>query len=164
MKDFEVKLRRVDGVVIDCLITASRRHAKDGSPNGVQGFVRDITRQKKAEDELRDSEARFRAVVQSAKDAIVSADTKGNIVFWNEAAESIFGYKESEAIGNSLTILIPERYREAHKKGLEHYETTGESTLIGQTVQLEGLKKNGPTPTIGPRRLLRSRCSGAVWD
>jgi len=53
----------------------------------------------------------------SANYAIISADSTGDIVFWNLAAEEIFGYAESEIIGRSLATIIPERYRAAHGKG-----------------------------------------------
>src|SRR6185295_4407741 len=57
--------------------------------------------------ELRESELRFRSVVQSAADAIVLADEAGKITFWNNGAETMFGYTEDEVIGSSLEILMP---------------------------------------------------------
>jgi PAS domain S-box-containing protein len=94
-------------------------------------------------DELRASELRFRSVVQSASDAIILADDKAKIMFWNKAAEAIFGYKEEEIAGLSIELLIPERYREQHHKGLERFRVTGRSHLVGKTVELEGLRKDG---------------------
>ena len=67
----------------------------------------------------RESEERFRCVVESATDAIVLADAGGNIISWNRAAEGLFGYAEHEVMGQPLTILMPMRYREAHQRGLE---------------------------------------------
>lgn len=92
---------------------------------------------------LRVSEERFRSVAQSANDAIISADGSDKIMSWNKGAQTIFGYAEEEALGKSLTILIPERYREAHQKGVERVVSTGESRVIGKTVELHGLRKDG---------------------
>lgn len=98
---------------------------------------------RKLADELGESEARFRAVSQSANDAIVSADAEGLIIHWNKGAEAIFGYRADEVLGKPLTLLMPERHRAAHARGLEHARQTGELRLIGQTVELEGRRKDG---------------------
>ena len=143
VQDFEVRLLGADGVEMYCLIKAMRRNKEEGSSGGIFGFVREVTERKRAEESLRESEGRFRAVAQSANDAIVSADTRGNIVFWNKAASNIFGYAEKEVLGQSLAMLMPERYREDHERGLKRYEITGEPHIIGQVLELEGLKKDG---------------------
>jgi PAS domain S-box-containing protein len=96
-------------------------------------------------DELRASELRFRSVVQSAGDAIILADDSGHIIFWNEGAEAIFGYSEQEAVGSGLESLMPEKYREQHRAGMERFRMTGKGHLIGKTVELEGLRKDGAT-------------------
>ena len=81
-------------------------------------------------------------MAQSANDAIISSNSTGNIVFWNIAAQKMFGYVEEEIIGQPLTILMPERYREVHKRGMERYSSSGESKVIGKTLELFGLKKD----------------------
>lgn len=83
------------------------------------------------------------AVANSVQDGIVSADNYGNIIFWNEGARKIFGYEEQEVVGQPLSIIMPEKYREAHKKGMRRYLQTGEKRVIGQVVELEGLRKDG---------------------
>ncbi len=88
-------------------------------------------------------EITLRSVVQSAADAIVLADGEGNILSWNKAATSVFGYREREVLGKPLTMLMPERYRAAHQRGLDHVRATGESKLIGHTVEFQGLRKDG---------------------
>ncbi len=92
---------------------------------------------------LRESEMRFRSVVQSAIDAIILADSDGNIISWNKGAQTIFGYEEEEVMGKPLTILMPERYRDAHLKGLERVRRTGKSNYIGKISELHGLRKDG---------------------
>ncbi len=92
---------------------------------------------------LRESETKFRSVAQSANDGIVSANSRGLIVSWNRGAETIFGYKEEEVVGKPLTVLMPERYRELHQSGLERHRSTGESRVIGRTLELHGVRKDG---------------------
>ncbi|HZD60749.1 MAG TPA: MASE3 domain-containing protein, partial [Anaerolineae bacterium] len=98
---------------------------------------------KKSEEALRESEERLRTVMQTATDAIISADKHGNIVFWNHAAETIFGHEADEVIGNPLTTIMPERFREAHKNGLNRVVATGESHILGKTLEVAGRKKDG---------------------
>ena len=98
---------------------------------------------KSKSEELRESEMRFRSVAQSANDAIISADYAGNIISWNRGAETIFGYGEKEVLGKPLTVLMPERYRELHRTGLERLVATGEERILGKTLEWYGVRKNG---------------------
>jgi len=97
----------------------------------------------KAEEEMHASEEKFSTVIQTAADAIISADTSGNIISWNRGAQNIFGYSEKEVLGKPITILMPERYRAAHKTGMERLQATGEPKIIGKTIEIEGVKKSG---------------------
>lgn len=85
----------------------------------------------------------FRAVAQSSHDAIIIGDQSGTILFWNKGAQEIFGYESEETVGQPLTLLMPERYRLAHQHGLKRYSMTGESSILGDTVELSGLRKSG---------------------
>src|SRR5205085_887657 len=87
----------------------------------------------KAEHALRDTEERFRCVVESAPDAVVLADCRGDIISWNRAAAGLFGYTEDEVVGQPLTVLMPMRYREAHQRGLERAASTAGSRMTGRT-------------------------------
>ena len=91
---------------------------------------------------MRESETKFESLAQSATEAIVIADTEGNVVFWNEGAQNIFGYNEAEIVGQPLERLMPDRYRGSHRRGLERMRSTGEAHVIGQTVKLAGLTKS----------------------
>jgi PAS domain S-box-containing protein len=104
---------------------------------------REIAERTAAESQLRTSEVRFRSVTQSVGDAIISADIQGRIVFWNNAAEKIFGYREDEVIAKPLTVIIPERFRERHNAGLARLQAGGEARVVGKTVELQGLRKDG---------------------
>jgi PAS domain S-box-containing protein len=92
---------------------------------------------------LMESENRFQAVFQTATDAIVLANHTGRIMAWNRAAELMFGYTADEVFGQPLTIIMPPRYREAHIQGLDRVNKKGETKVIGKTVPLHGLRKNG---------------------
>ncbi|MGI9086445.1 MAG: PAS domain S-box protein [Chthoniobacterales bacterium] len=103
----------------------------------------DTTVRRQREDELRASEMRFRSVSQSIGDAIISSNAAGEIIFWNHAAEKIFGHGEAEAMGQQLSIIMPERFREMHRAGMKRYLAGGEARVMGKTVELVGLTKEG---------------------
>ena len=88
-------------------------------------------------------EAQYQAILQSARDSIISADIKGNIISWNRGAEITFGYQEEEVIGKPLLFLMPERYRVSHTNGFEHFRRTGEGPVIGKVVELQGIRRDG---------------------
>ena len=92
---------------------------------------------------LEKSEERFRSVTQSANDAIVSVDDAGNIISWNKGAHAIFGYTEEESLGKPAAILIPDQYRDAHLRGMERFLATGETKMIGNTIESRGVRKDG---------------------
>ena len=96
-----------------------------------------------AKQALTASEDRFREVVQTAPDAIVLADGEGRILSWNSAAERLFGYRAEEVLEQSLTMIMPERYRESHERALERVRTTGDVRLKGTVVTMHGLHKDG---------------------
>ena len=88
-------------------------------------------------------ETQFRHVVHTAPDGIVLADGNGKIVSWNSAAERLFGYAEGEILGQPLATIMPTRYREDHRRGLEYVKAIGVSPLTGKTIELQGLRKDG---------------------
>jgi PAS domain S-box-containing protein len=91
----------------------------------------------------RQSEEKFRTVAETATDAIVSADDHGTITYINRWGERIFGRPAGEMVGRPLTLLMPERFHEAHRKGLARFLSTGEARVIGKTVELVGRKEDG---------------------
>ncbi|HXG83231.1 MAG TPA: PAS domain S-box protein [Pyrinomonadaceae bacterium] len=115
---------------------------ESGKPLRMIGSMMDVTERRLIEESLRESELKLRSVTESANDAIVAADSKGNIISWNNGAKRIFGYTDEEALNKQLTVLMPEVYREAHRLGMERYNQTGEAHVIGKTVELIGLRKD----------------------
>ena len=94
----------------------------------------DITERKRVDQALRLSEAKSSGIVSIAADAIISIDENQRITLFNEGAERIFGYSKTEAIGASLDILIPERFRAIHREHVARF-TAGQATArrMGQT-------------------------------
>ena len=92
---------------------------------------------------LENSEGRFRSIVQTANDAIITINSKGEIALWSNAASTMFGYSVEEAIGKPLSIIIPEQYREQHEKGLARVLSGGPSRILGKTVEVSAASKDG---------------------
>src|SRR5713226_3423886 len=103
----------------------------------------DITERKRAEEALRQSEARYRVVAETAADAIVTITPDSKIVFINSAAERIFGYRREEMLERDLTMLMPEYLRQVHKAGVRRYLATGEKHINWHSTELTGLHKSG---------------------
>jgi PAS domain S-box-containing protein len=133
--------RRKDGVEFPVDISLSPLETESGCL--VISAIRDTTERKKAEEALQESEERFRSLVQSASSAIVIADEEGNIISWNQGARNIFGYGEEEVLGQPLTTLMPQWYHEDHQRGLERVRATGQGKLLGKTLELYALRKDG---------------------
>jgi len=90
------------------------------------------------------NEARLRTVTDAARDAIVMLDPRGNVSFWNPAAEGLFGYTHAEVLGKNLhTLLVPARYYAAHSVGWPRFQQTGQGTAVGQTLELEARHRDG---------------------
>jgi PAS domain S-box-containing protein len=90
------------------------------------------------------SEEKFRSISDLVQDAILIMDNQGNISYWNNAAEKIFGYSAQEAFGKKLHILlIPQRYQAAYQRGFRKFKTTGQGPAIGNTLEFEATRKDG---------------------
>ena len=94
---------------------------------------------------LLDSEARTRAVLAAAVDAIITIDEKGIIESVNPAGEKLFGYAAPEIIGKNVNMLMPSPYQGEHDGYLFNYITTGEKKIIGIGREVLGLRKDRST-------------------
>jgi PAS domain S-box-containing protein len=133
--------------------------AADGTVAGAVLVLRDISALKERErfeTALKESDLRFRSLVRSAPDAIVVADQRGDIQSWNHAASSMFGYAEDEVVGRSIQMLMPERYREHHRRGYERVGAMRESQVIGRLMEVHGLRKGGAEFPL--------ECALATWQ
>ncbi|QXX74805.1 PAS domain S-box protein [Methylovirgula sp. HY1] len=90
----------------------------------------------------------FAELVRAAGDAIVACDGAGLIILWNPAAERIFGFSESEALGQSLDLIIPERQRQRHWHGYHQTMRTGETRYATDLLKVPALHKDGRTLSI----------------
>ncbi len=106
-------------------------------------FCRDITAQRHIEQELRESELKFRSLSASAQDAFIMMDAQGKISYWNPAAERVFGYRSKEALGRDLhKLLAPERENNIFKKNFSAFQRTGMGGGIGKTLEFVALRKD----------------------
>ena len=104
----------------------------------------DVTERKRIEQVLRENEARFSGVVESAMDAIISVDSTLHIVLFNAAAERMFGYPAAEIVGQPLDRLIPARYHEVHRSHIRSFGETGATARsIGKLGDISGLRASG---------------------
>ncbi len=102
----------------------------------------EVLQRKQVEAQLRSSEARLRAIVDTAQDAIITMAVDSSICSFNRGAERIFGYSAVEVVGHPLTRLMPQRFRAAHTAGLQHYLESGEARILGRTVEVVGRRKD----------------------
>ena len=98
---------------------------------------------KRTEDDLRESEERYRIVAETASDAIITINEDSTLLFVNRAAEHIFGYTAREMLGQKLTMLMPEYLRHLHHAGMRRYIATGQRHISWESVELPGLHKSG---------------------
>ena len=129
-----------------------------GNPLYLQGIAFDITERKWAEEALRESEERTRTILDTAFDAYVGMDADGRITLWNAQAEATFGWSAEEARGRFLgDTVIPNAYRERHRRGLQRFLETGEGPALNRRLEFSALHRDGrefPVElTIWPLRL-----------
>jgi PAS domain S-box-containing protein len=115
-----------------------------GQAYAVFGISTDVTEQRRAQIALLDSEQRNRLIVDSALDAVVTIDAAGVIVDWSPHSETTFGWTRGEALGRPVDALIlPERFRAAHREGLARYLATGEARVLNTRIELDALHRSG---------------------
>jgi PAS domain S-box-containing protein len=139
---FEWTHKRLDGEEFSAEVLLTRTEAAGAM--FLQATVRDVSERKKAEAALRESEARVRAITDSAQDAILMMGPDGGISYWNPMAEKVFGYTRQEALGQNLhDFLAPKRYHEAHRAAIGGFKKTGQGSAVGKTIELEAVRKGG---------------------
>jgi PAS domain S-box-containing protein len=142
---------RKDGVEFPVEISQSLW--KSGDTVFATGIIRDITESKKAQDALQESQARLRSIVDSAPDAIITADSTGTIVFWNKGAEKIYGYTAAEIIGKNVGLILPQRM---HPREQEFLSGAFHHQGIQELNESISLKKDGAEFPVEVTRALWS--------
>ena len=110
---------------------------------GFAKVTRDLTDRKAAEEAVRRSEAQFRALFESSPDAIIVSDLNGRIGEINARVENLFGYERGELTGQSIDLLVPERFRPTHPSHRDHYSSTPRVRPMGAGLELFGRRKDG---------------------
>ncbi|MGO9923786.1 MAG: PAS domain S-box protein, partial [Isosphaeraceae bacterium] len=159
VEQLETERLRKDGKRVTMELTISPVRSSGGNVVSASVTGRDITDRKRAGEELRRSEERFRqmadhahdrevrlaAILNTAADAIITIDVRGVIQSVNAAAERMFGYTAAEMTGQNVTMLMPAPYREEHDRYLARFLQTGERRIIGIGREVDGRRKDGST-------------------
>jgi PAS domain S-box-containing protein len=94
-------------------------------------------------DALRQNEERIRVIIESSLEAVITMDASGAITGWNPQAERVFGWARSEALGRSLAeTIVPERDREAHRRGIQHFLATGTGPILNRRIEVTALHRD----------------------
>jgi len=116
---------------------------QQGNAISLNGVLSDITGRKQADEMLRKSEEKYRAVVETSVDGVISVDLQKKISVWNKGAERVFRFTEEEMLGQSLMKIVPERYKKEKEKGFVEFLKSGTGPVIGKTLEIQGLRKDG---------------------
>jgi PAS domain S-box-containing protein len=142
-KGREVAGRRRDGTVFPVHLSVGEMRI--GGQRKFTGMLHDLTERVRLEGELGSSEARWKAIIDSAVDGIIVIDAHGRVEAFNPAAERLFGYPAPEVLGRNVDMLMPSPYREEHDTYLARYLATGRAKIIGSGREVQGLRKDGTT-------------------
>ena len=117
-----------------------------GSDDKLKGFVkisRDLTEKKRIEDEFRDSMEKYRTIIATAYDGIVTVNEQGKIESTNQRVENMFGYSSNELLNQPLEVLVPDRFKDIHVVHRAHYVTNPTARKMGANLDLHGKRKDG---------------------
>jgi two-component system sensor kinase FixL len=142
---FETRRLCKDGTIIDVSVTVSPVRDEDGNLIGASKVARNITAAKADRTALLEREAHLRSVLDTIPDAMIVIDTRGIIQSFSATAEKQFGYSADEAIGQNVSVLMPQPYKDQHDGFLARYMATGERRIIGIGRLVVGQRKDGST-------------------
>jgi PAS domain S-box-containing protein len=140
---FETVRLRKDGQQIDVSLTISPIRDRNGHIVAVSHIARDITERKHAEDAVRESEAKIRAFLESASQGVIAVDATGRIDLTNAKVEDLFGYGREELLGQTLEMLLPDRFRRVHIGHRTEYFANPRPRPMGLGLDLAGRRKDG---------------------
>ncbi len=140
----EVKMKTRNNDILNILLRADHISAEKGNLADFIMIHTDVTENKNRETAIIENEDMFSTITSIANDAVIMMDDKGDISYWNAAAEKILGYSSEEVIGKNLhKLLTPEKYHKAYLKGFPDFQKTGKGNVVGKTLELEAVRKGG---------------------
>ncbi len=140
----ETVLRRKDDTLVEVALVVSPVRSEEGQIMGASYMATDVSGRRRAERNLKESEARFSAIISSAMDAIISIDENQRVTIFNDAAERLFGCPRADAIGQPLDKFIPARFRAPHRHHVAQFGCDGTTTrAMGNLRPLSALRSNG---------------------
>ena len=96
------------------------------------------------QDPVRERDEQIRRILETSLDAVVSMDARGFVTYWNKPAETMFGWTGPEVVGEDLAdLILPERFREAHRRGIKRFLATGRGPILGRRIETTGLRRDG---------------------
>lgn len=120
--------------------------AKKNSKKGTNNYGHidfNLAEKHEIESLIQEQIKRFQVISSSKNDAIITSDESKLILFWNKGAEYIFGYTAEEAIGQPLTLIIPQELHQRHNEGIERMNERKKPRVLGKVLELQAIKKSG---------------------
>jgi PAS domain S-box-containing protein len=129
---------------LDWLVSYFPIRDATGSPVSCGVLLQEDTEHARTLAALDESNERTRRILETALDAVIAMDAVGRVTEWNKRAATMFGWTREEVIGTELAeLIIPQEQRAAHRNGLRRYRETGEGPILGQRIELTGLRRDG---------------------
>ncbi len=138
---FETHGLKKDGSLVPIEVSLSTRKSEDKF--FITAIMRDITERKLAEEALKRSEEKYRELISTSIDGIISADSQMSVIIWNQGAEKIFGYTEKEMLGQSVFKIIPEKDRAKMGNRVSLLVKTDSREGVNGTLEFVGQRKDG---------------------
>ncbi|HEV8389225.1 MAG TPA: PAS domain S-box protein [Dongiaceae bacterium] len=138
-----VQRRNQAGETRELVVNAVPQRDADGTITGIIAVMDDVTDRRRVEASREEHRARLAAILDAVADPIITSDEEGTITSFSRAAEAVFGYAASEAIGRNLSMLMPEPDCGRHDSYLRRYRETGVARIIGASRQVTGQRKDG---------------------
>jgi PAS domain S-box-containing protein len=139
-----VRRRRKDGTTLELSLSTAPLRDDRGKISGVVEIFADLTEGQRADEIIRQREARLKLILDQALDAVITIDADGRITGWNPQAERVFGWSATEVLGRRMAdAIVPQRLRAAHEAGVQRFLATRVATHQNRRLEMPGLHKSG---------------------